>query len=110
MSRQSVLSNKELVELSQYTVEKLALRFAGMSHQAAMEFRKQVQIGMTRYRESRNYSPVVLENLLGVTAKIEKWCRQAFLRSKLPKYKIQTQRERDSAVLEWEKYCKKNSY
>lgn len=103
-------TNKELVDIAHMKMNQLHHALKNCNVYQAMGLRKELQKGMDQYSKVKNKDKRVMEKLVSITSKIEKWCRLAFFKNKLPYGPLHTYAEKTRVRLEWEDYVKRNSY
>lgn len=116
MSLSSKYSFDELVKISMFDVNQLASFVRGMSYDKALQFRNDIQRGIADVAKKSDTMPIQ-ENLVGMTTKIEKWCRMRFVKDitrKLVLGNFECARNKKYAKMlalqEWEKVLRGYSY
>lgn len=78
-----MITQNELVGISAWTKPILHTKLTGKKFDAAMNFRRNIQMAMTEYARSHKLDQVQL-GALQVCGWVESWCRDAYFKMRLP--------------------------
>lgn len=112
----SEYSDNELIALSNYSINDLSAMMSGSSVHRAMNKRREIQKALANYSRKHKYDSVQ-ENIIGIIAKIEKWCRAKYVRDVKRKFILtnslcasNTRYAKIRSESSWNDYIKENSF
>lgn len=79
-----MLTHGEIIAISTWTKPQLYSALSGRSLREALYLRRNIQEGLYRYSKGKKFDEVQ-GNILAVIVQIEKWARQVYVYSRLPK-------------------------
>jgi hypothetical protein len=96
-----MITQSELVIISTWTKPILHQKIMGKSFNHAMNFRRNLQIALTEYSKHNKVDSVQL-GIISITGWLEKWCRDAYFKARMP----ELLRQRADLVLKPKKFAK----